>query len=355
MHPYKELPEQNFWRRGVTEKLYPDINFKPSVKFKLTALNNVATAGSCFAQHIAANLKNLGLNHFIAEKPPIILTMERASALGYGQFSARYGNIYTARQFRQMIEFAFDLRERITVAEESPTGWIDLLRPGVSSDAYESLHDLECDRAFHLDCIKKLFLEADCFIFTLGLTEAWYDVDSKIIFPACPGTKAGEFNSDKHRFVNFSTAEVVEDIRWCVEFIAQVNSQLKWIFTVSPVALSATATDRSVLVATAASKAILRAAAEEIFNLYEHCEYFPSLEITTSPPSFGQFLDADLRGISPRGVNLVMQIFRRSFVNSLPDMPANLISNEESREHQISLAIKAECEETLNDPELWHT
>lgn len=351
MHPYKNFPEHNFWKKSITSKVYSDIDFNPSVKFKINSTDKIATAGSCFAQHIAINLKNLGLSHFISEEPPAIVTAERAAELGYGQFSARYGNIYTARQLRQLIEFAFNLRDRITIADHTHSGWVDLLRPGVDVQGYESLHELKCDRSFHLDCVKKLFTETDFFVFTLGLTEAWYDEESKIVFPVCPGTKSGTFDPDKHKFINFSAMEVIEDLRWCIDFISQINPRLKWIFTVSPVALSATATNRNVLVATAASKAILRAAAEEIVNHHENCDYFPSFEITTSPPSFGQFLDSDLREISMRGVNLVMQIFRKSFVNSLSQNTTISKSNEDLRTQQINSAIEAECEESLNDPE----
>ena len=48
-----------------------------------------------------------------------------------------------------------------------------------------------------------------------------------------------------------------------------------------------------------------RAAVDEIRSTYVNCEYFPSFEITVSAATFGQFLDSDLRSISPRGVKLV--------------------------------------------------
>jgi len=353
MHPYKNLPNESFWRSAVVEKVYSDIDFKPSTKFTIAQADKISTGGSCFAQHIAANLSNLGLLHFVTEDAPPILSAQRAAELHYGQFSARYGNLYTARQLRQLVEFAFGLRPMSVIGEKTDRGWwIDMLRPGVDSEGFDSLHDLECDRIFHLECVKRMFLEADIFIFTLGLTEAWFDVETQIVFPACPGTKAGEFDPAKHHFINFSAMQVVEDLRWCIEFIQEQNPKLKWIFTVSPVALSATATHNNVLVATAASKGILRAAAEEVFNAYEHCEYFPSLEITTSPPSFGQFLSSDLREISPRGVGLVLRVFKRAFgvaVSSEHGIPPETEKADIS--NLLAVAIQAECDEAFNDPE----
>lgn len=363
MHPYDNFPEESFWKRSVTDCLWSDMNFKPTTKFKLDSRSRIATAGSCFAQHIARHLEGFGLRHSIIEEPPPFMLPQRAAELQYGVFSARYGNIYTARQLRQLIEFAFGLRENITLSHQDRTGWVDLLRPGVQAEGYESQNDLEGDRAWHLACVRRLFLEVDCFIFTLGLTEAWYHEPSDVVFPVCPGTRSGIFNSFEHKFINFRFSQVVEDLNWCIDFLQQQNSNLKWIFTVSPVALAATATHNHVVVATAASKAILRAAADEVCNSHTQCDYFPSFEIVNSAATFGQFLDSDLRSISPRGVKLVMQTFQQTFVldgahHSLKSSgePVNDKLNVPKRvdfdaiKAQISAAVKNSCDESFHDP-----
>ncbi|MCA1937692.1 MAG: GSCFA domain-containing protein [Dechloromonas sp.] len=349
MHPYKELPEDRFWKTAVAGRIWSEVDFKPTTRFKLSPQEKIATAGSCFAQHIAGNLGAFGLNHFITEPAPRILSQERASQLQYGVFSARYGNIYTARQLRQLIEFAFGLRQGSTICEEAGDGWIDLLRPGVQAEGFPSQHDLECDRLFHLECVKRIFLESDCFIFTLGLTEFWYDRGTNLAFPTCPGVRGGTFNPEHHLFANASVSEVVRDLRWCIDFVATQNPKLKWILTVSPVALSATGTTQHVLVASSASKAILRAAAEEIYLAYSCCEYFPSYEITLAPPSFGQFLDSDLRSISSRGVMLAMRLFHRVFLPSTTHFPT-LTETSPHLEEQVARAVEAECDEFFNDP-----
>jgi hypothetical protein len=200
MHPYKDLPPDRFWRDGVASRIWSEIDFLAETKFKLTASDRIATAGSCFAQHIAKNLGMLDLTHFVAEQPPHLLSARRREELSYGVFSARYGNIYTARQLRQLIEFAFAQREPSGLFAKEKSGWFDLLRPGVQRQGFDTIHDLECDRAFHLDCVARMFLEADCFVFTLGLTEAWYDAATGVVFPVCPGTRIGEFDAAAHRF-----------------------------------------------------------------------------------------------------------------------------------------------------------
>jgi hypothetical protein len=354
MHPYKNLPEHNYWKSGIGEKFWADVNFKPNVKFKLSPRDKIATAGSCFAQHLARNLPALGLNHCVYEAAPTILSPARAGELQYGQFSARYGNIYTARQLRQVIEFAFQLRPLTHMGVETPTGWADLLRPGIQTEGFDSEHDLICDRVYHYECVKQLFLSSDCFIFTLGLTEAWYDNASGLVFPACPGTRIGRFDPALYKFVNFDAFEIIEDLTWCVNFIKDINPELKWIFTVSPVALAATATDNNVQVATTSSKSTLRVAADYLCKKFAHCDYFPSFEIVSSTATFGQFLDGDLRNISSRGVNFVMQNFKKSFVESephstQPEVVAD-VAPARSLGDQLKSFANAECDEMFNDP-----
>ena len=359
MHPYHDLPEINYWRTGVADKLWSELNFKPNVRFKLSANDKIATAGSCFAQHVARNLSGLGLNHEIYEPAPTILSPQRAKELQYGVFSARYGNIYTAKQLRQVIEFSFGLRPLINVGVETKTGWANLFRPGVQIEGFDSLHDLECDNIYHYQCVKQMLSTADCFIFTLGLTEAWRDVNSGLVFPSCPGARVGTYDPDAHKFVNFEIGEIFEDLTWCVNFVKEVNPNLRWIFTVSPVALAATATNNHVLVATSASKSTLRVATELLYTRFEHCEYFPSYEIVSSVASFGQFLEGDLRNISPRGVNLVMQVFKKSFVDTsgLDAQPQSSLHSHSGVPTRtigdsLSAFVEAECDEVYNDPKI---
>ncbi|RKP58467.1 GSCFA domain-containing protein [Pararobbsia silviterrae] len=356
MHPYKHLPAENFWKRSVSDHVWSSLNFKPNTRFKIQANDKVSTAGSCFAQHIARNLPSLGLHHFVSETPHPMMTKARADESQYGVFSARYGNIYTARQLRQLIEFAFDIRERTVLVAQCKDGWADMLRPSIPANHFASPEDVAADRHFHLDCVRRMFIESDYFVFTLGLTEAWFDTETGIVFPACPGTRVGEYDATRHQFVNYSFGEILDDLKWCIAFCRSVNPGLRWLFTVSPVALAATATEHHVVVATAASKAILRAVADEICRSEAHCDYFPSFEIISSPASFGQFLDGDLRSISPRGVSLVMDVFRRSFVQTTVThrqmgRPISIPDEHQTAAAAVREAVRAECDEAYNDPD----
>ncbi len=110
-HPYVGLPPRQFWRSAVSDvpaELFDPVDDPP---FLINADTKVATAGSCFAQHIALSLKNTGLNYFVAEPPPSDLSLEEAADRRSGLFSARYGNIYTTRQLLQLYDRASGIFE----------------------------------------------------------------------------------------------------------------------------------------------------------------------------------------------------------------------------------------------------
>jgi len=99
--PYANLPPRKFWRTGVSER-HPlalgDIYCK---KYEITPKDLIATAGSCFAQHIARHLRRHSFNVLDEEPAPEGLPAGLAKTFGFGLYSSRYGNIYTARQLLQ--------------------------------------------------------------------------------------------------------------------------------------------------------------------------------------------------------------------------------------------------------------
>jgi hypothetical protein len=345
-HPYEQMPPQAFWRKTVSAQAWGQLDFKPNAKFKLTPALKIATAGSCFAQHMARRLEGFGLSHWVVEQPPAGLTPERACELQYGVFSARYANVYTVRQLRQLVEFAFGLRSAESPVLTENGRFFDGLRPRIQPGGYDSLADLRADRAWHLAQVRRLFSECDVFVFTLGLTEAWVERGSGIVFPVCPGTAAGEFDAGLHGFVNFDYPEILADLEWVREFVAGVNPGLRWIVTVSPVPLVATATPQPVVVASSYSKAVLRAVAGRFADAHEEVDYFPSFEIIAPAQSFGQYLEGDLREVSPRGVDHVMRQFAAAFVEAGGRVAAPASAGIAA---EAAAAAQVECEELLND------
>src|ERR1043165_5342115 len=105
--PYENLDPSKFWRTGVGEAHPLTATGLYKRKFALSPDDRIATAGSCFAQHISNYLRTNGFSVMDKEPPPPILDDTTKKAFGYSLYSARYGNIYTVRQLLQLTEDAF--------------------------------------------------------------------------------------------------------------------------------------------------------------------------------------------------------------------------------------------------------
>lgn len=312
-HPYADLPDHHFWRRMMEQTPPTQVDPVGPAPWRISTADKVATAGSCFAQHISRTLRRQGFRYFVTETGRG-LTQEERRAGQYGVYSARYGNIYTARQLVQLIDRAYGRFVPLDKAWKRPDGrWVDPFRPQVEPGGFESPQAVAAAREPHLAAVRELFEQTDVFVFTLGLTEAWRRSEDGAVFPLAPGVVAGRFDPASYSFVNFRVAEVLQDIRDAVRRLRSVNPAMRFIFTVSPVPLIATYEDRHVLVSTVESKSVLRAAIAEAAASDSGIVYFPSYEVVTGPHARGRYFEADLRSVSNRGVRHVMRLFLRHF------------------------------------------
>lgn len=309
MHPYKNLPAERFWKTSVSDRNFLDLERVYTKKFVIERTDRIVTAGSCFAQHIAKRLKASGFNFMDYEQPPPGLPEDDEKKLGFGLFSARYANIYTVRQLLQLYSRAF---EGFSPAEDmwyESGRYFDPFRPGVEPDGFASEEEFRASRLTHMSSVRKVFENSDVFIFTLGLTEAWRSSIDGAVFPMCPGTIRGTFSSNRHEFHNFSYPETLADLELLLNKARSINPTLRFILTVSPVPLAATAENAHVMVATSYSKSVLRAVAGDLAIRHEFVDYFPSFELVAGPAIRGALFEPDMRNVSSRGVDIVMRHF----------------------------------------------
>lgn len=315
-NPYHGLADHAFWDRSVGSlplfALDPMAGAPVPPQAKLTRQTRIATAGSCFAQHIADRLQASGYRYLVTEDAPDGVDTEEARARGYRLFSARYGNVYTARQLRQLIERAYGRFVPADRAWERPDGrFADPFRPRIEPAGFASPEAVEAERQAHFACIRRLFETLDVFVFTLGLTEGWQAAEDGAAFPLSPGVAAGRFDPDRYVFVNQPVEEVIADLSAFADALTAVNPCARLILTVSPVPLVATYEARHVLQSTVLSKAVLRVAAQRLADTRADTLYFPSYEIITSPEGAFRYLESDLRSVSKDGVDHVMRVFFR--------------------------------------------
>lgn len=312
-HPYASAPDRNFWRRSVAncrpELVDPVGEFPAWIKPE----TKVATAGSCFAQHIARHLRKSGYNYYVTEGGHPILPESIRAKNNYGVFSARYGNIYTARQLLQMAERAYGRYvPGEDVWKEAEDVFLDPFRPSVQPGGFVSELEMRMDREQHFAAVRTMLETLDVFIFTLGLTECWAAHEDGAVFPICPGVEGGTFDSSRHFFYNQTVDDVISDMTAFLMLLARINPTARVILTVSPVPLAATARqDQHVLTATTYSKSVLRVAADTLASRFDHVAYFPSYEIITGTFTRGAYYADDLRNVLESGVSHVMGLFMK--------------------------------------------
>lgn len=307
--PYNNLPSYCFWKTGVVEQDPSSIAQLYTKRFPITPGTRIATAGSCFAQHISRFLRGRKFTVIDMEPPPASTSNETAALYGFGLYSARYGNIYAVRQIFQLAQEAFGEFTPCNAIWEKNGRYYDAMRPAVEPNGLDSAAKVAMHRRVHIEHVRRMFLQAEVFVFTLGLTEAWADRESGTVYPTAPGTIAGSFDPETVVFKNFSVAEIVQDFMDFRSLIQRHNPGIKFLLTVSPVPLTATASNNHVLSATTYSKSVLRAAAGELYERFEEIDYFPSYELIASPFSRGAFYETNLRSVTEAGVETVMRVF----------------------------------------------
>lgn len=308
-NPYKTQPERAFWKTSVGARHYADVAdlWQP---MPLRKADRVATAGSCFAQHIGNNLARRGAAFMDMEPaPPVFSSQAEARRWGYGVFSCRYGNVYTSRQLVHLFDEAHGNRTPGELVWEKRGRFFDALRPGNDPVGQENADSVLALRRLHLEAVRRMFMELDVFVFTMGLTEGWELVSDGTMFPVAPGTIAGNYRLDHYALRNLRHHEVRADMLGFWERLRSVNPGARMLLTVSPVPLAATATENHVMVATTYSKSVLRAVAGELAEDVADIHYFPSYEIISCHPARGMFYEPDLRNVNQFGVDLVMKHF----------------------------------------------
>ncbi|MGV8988266.1 MAG: GSCFA domain-containing protein [Cypionkella sp.] len=310
MNPYSNQPPKAFWRRAVSDVSPMEIADIYEPRFKVDKSMRIVAAGSCFAQHIGSEFKKRGFHFIDAEPAPDGLPDKKQHDFGFDMYSARFGNLYSVRQLVQLFARASgDFKPKEVAWVEADGRVRDPFRPSIEPDGFASLPEMRRDRAYHLGRVRTLLRRADVFVFTFGLTEAWECVADGAILPTCPGTVGGTFDARKYRFKNFTYPEVWEDAESFIKLALSINPDMKFLFTVSPVPLTATATDDHVLSATVYSKSVLRAVCGDLRAKYPMVDYFPSFELVSSHPMRAMYFMPNLRSVATAGVAQVMNVF----------------------------------------------
>ncbi|MCW8970056.1 MAG: GSCFA domain-containing protein [Rhodospirillales bacterium] len=158
----------------------------------------------------------------------------------------------------------------------------------------------------------EIIKSTDVFIFTLGLSEIWYDKKSgEAFWRAIP---EDFFDEDVHGFRITTVEENAANLQKIRSLIRKHLGDKKIIFTLSPIPLMATFRPVSCVTANTVSKATLRVAIDQVMRDNEDDDnlfYFPSYELVKEI-FVDPFLE-DNRHIKPEYIEVIMQSFERNF------------------------------------------
>jgi len=158
--------------------------------------------------------------------------------------------------------------------------------------------------------------QTDAFVFTLGLSEVWEDIQTGKVF--WRGIPEQIFETNRHNFRQTTVQENAENLKDIVALIRSINPKAHIIFTLSPVPLKATFNQHSCVTSDCVSKSTLRIAINEAMqNDSTNLWYWPSFEIVKwmgchlPYPVYGTD-DGNVRHVSR---HVVIQIIE-SFINA---------------------------------------
>jgi len=218
--------------------------------------------------------------------------------------------------------------------------FIDPFRPSIEPVGFVSRAEMTASRKQAITSLQRAIVEADVFIFTLGMTESWIHTPGDWVYPACPGTIGGSFDPAMHRFRNLSFSQVEQTLVETLERLWLARPELRVLLTVSPVPLTATASGQHVLAANSHSKGVLRAVAGEVADRLPQVDYFPSYEIVTQPGLADRMYEANRRSVSAYGVARVMDVFFSAHGVQNPSA-----GNPEPKPPHDSFADRGDCDD----------
>lgn len=323
-HPYNTDKQGMFWRTAVAE-INPETSTLSEIipALPIQAHHKITSVGSCFAQYIGHWLQQHGYQYC------------QSKLLQHETASFALGNVYTPRALLQWLTFSDDELAQYSIYQHPVSQhFIDLLLPNLNPEGYHNKADLLEARKAVIEEIKYQLSHSDCFIFTLGLIEAWQDTLG-ICYPSCPGVKQGEYHADIYTLKVFQFSDILSDLTQLIEVVTSINPTIKCVLTVSPVPLTATATEQHVLVANSYAKAVLRAVAGQFCEQHAQVSYFPSFDLITMPGLKDFRYQQNRRTISSAGVNFVMSHWGQAL-----GLDADSID---------AVNIEASCDEEFND------
>lgn len=282
------MPLNNRWSKiSRTKNIYlPTVN-----EYKiLNKSSRICSLGSCFADRISYELAkrdiNIGeINLFEKDKKNKHLTFPWGSFFNPLNFLDILSHVLEVKKINFNEDTFIKVPKNLTgnhyesSEQYSEIGKFKLINLHVKikhdfSDYENSLIAVKKN----LEKLKKCLIESDTVILTLGLIEAWIDKKNNYSWHAFHGESLKKKSiEDRAKFKKLNFEEVSNCIKQLINLLT-IDLKKKLIFTISPVPMAFTFTDKDIVLANRYSKSLLRAAIENFIN-NKNVFYFPSFEV----------------------------------------------------------------------------
>ena len=310
----------NRWKKVErSDKIYlPTLNKQPII----TKNTKVCLMGSCFADEMGWVLAENNINIGEVEYTPSMRHV-----------SYPWGTFFSPMSIADILEISLNQKTEEFFDEKT---FIRVPR-SLEGSHYEKLNQLSTNDDFKLinlffkarsdtkdyklakkiikqklDLLRTSILDADVVIVTLGLIETWVDKCKKKAWHSFHGDtlkKTSIENLAQFKQLNFT--EVCEYIKKIINLI----EDKKIIFTISPIPLNFTFTNRDVVLANKYSKSVLRAAVDSFID-DKKIFYFPSLEIVQDCVGWPNSFKKDKRHVK---VEVFKDYIAPKFISSFTD------------------------------------
>jgi hypothetical protein len=243
--------------------------FFPALKprFKLKRGAKVFTIGSCFARNIEQKLVGFDLptRRFVAPQE------ER---------KGRDNGILNEFSPATMAQRVHRARENQSFGEHAIAsdggGFVDMLLP---ISVPPIARDRVVERRSEIDRTYSELHDSEAAIVTLGLNQVWHDAESNLFLHRMPPRTALR-EEGRFSLHILSSEEAFAHMQSMVRDLLAMGVR-KILVTVSPVPMQATFSGQDCIVANGYSKAVMRAAAQALYDTFPEVDYFPSYEMVT--------------------------------------------------------------------------
>lgn len=295
----RENPEQGFFRPEFDERL------------PMRTGEKVFTIGSCFARNVEGFLAprfQVPSRVNKSDVPADIAAMHESLTA-----DLTIWHRYNVFSIRNSLAWALE--------PEHPGARHRLLQvaPGRGVDPYAGCHTVlktaDAERVGRwIDATISTVRDCRVVIITLGLSEVWYDRETGQVLNFAPLREMWSAFPGRFQFLVATCGETLRELNAITTILSRhCADDFQIVVTVSPIPLLATFRETDIVVANAASKAILRAAVDQWSNEHANVHYFPSYEMILNSSSKGMWLD-DFRHCTIDSIKRVMEIFLTEFV-----------------------------------------